>query len=199
MIASSFGPALLEPRLLDGQAIRVRGRHGQPVAFELDEDAGEDRARLVARRRPRDLLDGREQRRCGDRVERNVGRWEPWEVLGAVHVQSRRVTPGSDAEHALAFLVRQRHHVVGKQPAEVGQQPARNHDATVSGDVTSDSGPQRDLHVGRRQRERAFLAAEEDPTQNLHGAPRREAARDDPERGCQILRRAGGADLRRLG
>ena len=126
----------------------------------------------------------------------NIGRWKPREVLGAVHVQSRRVTPGGNPEHTLAFLVRQRHHVVGKQPAEVGQQPARNHDATVSDDVTDDRRAQRDLHIGRRQRKRAFLASEEDPTQDLHCAPRREAPRDDAERGREILPRAGGADFR---
>ena len=79
---------LLELRLLHREAVGVRRRHDQLVAFEADEDPGQHRPRLVAGSRARDFLDGREKRRRGDRVELDVGRRQPRKVLGAVDVQT---------------------------------------------------------------------------------------------------------------
>ena len=57
------GPGRLEGRLLHGEPVRVGRGHHELVALELDEDAGQDRARLVTRGGARDLLDRREERR----------------------------------------------------------------------------------------------------------------------------------------
>ena len=52
----------LERGLLDAQAVGVRRDHPQVRARRRHEDAGEDRPRLVARGRARDLGDGLHER-----------------------------------------------------------------------------------------------------------------------------------------
>src|SRR6185436_1231819 len=51
----------LEARLLDGESVRVGCGHDQLVALEADENACQNRARLVTRGGPSDLLDRRQQ------------------------------------------------------------------------------------------------------------------------------------------
>ena len=89
----------LERRLLHRQAVRVGRDHPQLLAGGGDEDAGEDRPRLVARGRAGDLADRGDERlgRHGDDgVAAGVG--ERREVLAAQRADVERRRAGDDLD-----------------------------------------------------------------------------------------------------
>ena len=185
-----LGAARGERRLLHGEAIRVGRGHDQLVAFEPNEDAGQHRPRLVSRSRAADLLDRRQERGGVDLLQRDVERRESREVLGAVDVQPRRVLARRDGEDAVAFLVCQRDRLVGQEPNEIGEEAARDDDARVAFDLPVERRADRDLHVGRGEREPAVLGLKQDPAEHLHGAASRDGTRHDGQRGRELGLRA---------
>ncbi len=193
MIASRSGPPAGQGRLLDREPVRVGRSHDELVAFEADEDPREHRSRLVARRSSTDLVDRREESTRFDAVKLDVERGEPRKVLRAVDVQAGRMAPGRHGQHAVAFLVDERHGVVGKKPHEIGEEAPGNHDARIACDLTAQRRAQRDLHVGGREREPAFLGTQKDPAEDLDGAARRDSSRDHTQRGCEVALRARDA------
>ncbi len=98
-------------------------------------------------------------------------------------------------EDSLPFLVHERDAVVRKQPREIAQQPPRHDDRSVSGHVTLERRAQRDLHVGRGERELPVLGLEVDAAQDLDRTARRDAAGHDAERLCEVAPRARGPQL----
>ena len=174
-----LGPARRERRLLHGQTIRVGRGHDQLVAFEADQNAGQDGPRLVSRRRAADLLDRGEERAGVDLLQGDVERRESREVLGAVDVQPRRVLAGGDGKDALALVVCERDRLVGQEPNEIGEEASRDDDARVAFDLSLERRPDRDLHVGRGEGELPFLGVQQDPSEHLHGAASRHSTRHD--------------------
>ncbi len=191
MIASSSGPDSPELRLLHRQPVGVGGGHREPAPLELHEDSREHRPRLVARGSACDLLDRAEKRRRFDRVELHIDAREAREVFRAEHVDLGRVAAGLDLEHSVGRLVRERHAVVREELHQVGEQPAGNDDSPVALDVAGDGSAERDLHVRRGESQLAVLGLEQDPGQNLHRAARGKTSRDNAERSCELVARAG--------
>ena len=75
--------------------------------------------------------------RGGIEMKLNVERRKPRKVLCAVDVQARRVTPGRHRQHAVAFLVDERHGVVGKETHEIGEKASGHDDARIPSDLTA--------------------------------------------------------------
>ena len=187
-------PSGRERRLLDRKAIRVRRGHDELGALEAHEHPGENGPRLVAGGCPADLVDRLEQRLRLDAMQRDVEWRQSRKVLGAVHVEPRRVAPRRHREHALAFLVRERHRVVGQQPHEIGEKTSWHDDARVSRDLAADRRPQRDLHVRRREGEPVVLGLEQDAAEDLHRSARRNRSSDDAQSSGELGLRAGDAE-----
>ena len=143
-IASSSGTVPLERRLLDGEPVRIGRRHDELAARELDEDAGEHRARLVTRRGARDAPDRLEQRLAVDRERRAPRRARAAAgsprgcTCAACSSRSRR-----DVHDRLRRLVLDRHLVCRQQARDVGERLARQHDRAVAFDLRRQRRAQR--------------------------------------------------------
>ncbi len=148
------------------------------VAFEADEDAGQDRPRLVARSRATDLLDRREERsrvdllQAGRRAAGAAGSPRRCRrsaaTRGLPDVTERTPSPSSYASVT---------DVVGQEPHEIGEEATRDDDARVAFDLARERRADRDLHVGRGEREPPLLGVQQDPSEHLHGAASRDSAR----------------------
>ena len=133
------------------------------VALGLDQDAGQDRAHLVARGRASDALDRRLQRRGRKRrlVPLHVG--QAREVLGREGAEVKARVAGGQLDVALLRAQLERH-VAGRQASRhIGQEPAGQENGSLLLDL-SVSERQRDphLHVGRPKEESLGGRIEED-------------------------------------
>ena len=110
--------------MLDREAVGVGRDHRQLVALGLDQDAGQDRAHLVARGRAGDPLDRLLERRGRERrlVPLHVG--QAREVLGGKGAEVKARVAGGELDVALLRAQLERH-VAGRQaPRHVRQEPA---------------------------------------------------------------------------
>ena len=79
---------------------------------------------------------------------------------------------------ALLGAVLDRHLALGQQPREIDEQLAGNDDGPFALDLRLERRAQRQLHVGRSERERARLAAESRIPERTCTVPRVETARE---------------------
>ena len=190
-MASSSGAGDVERRLLHGKPVRIRGRHDELVAGELDEDAGEHGARLVARSRARDTADRLEQRLAIDRERLRLGELrQPREVLGVVRVERVARAARGDVNDRLGGAMLDRDLVSRKKPGDVDQRAPRKHDRAVALHARRHGGAQRKLHVRRGQAQLVALGLEQDPRQDLNRRPARDGAANEREALHELVLRA---------
>ncbi len=188
-----LGRGGIELGLLDREPVGVGGDHDELSGLEADEDPGQHRARLVAGGRARDAIDGLEQRLAVDRVQLRVDGRQAREVLGVEDVQAGVVRPGDDLHRALLGPVLDRDVALGQQARELDERLARDDDGAVPFDLGVERRPQRQLHVGGRERQHIAVGAEQNPGEHLDGAAGRDGTGDDAELGDELV--AGDADL----
>ena len=171
--------ARLELGVLDRQAVGVGRDHRQGRALGLDQDAGQDRAHLVARGRAGDPLDrlGERRRRQLRRLALDLG--QAREVLGRAAcagesgrspaVSSTSRCSGRSSSVTLA---------VGQAADDVDEEAAGQQDGALALDldVVERQGDAQ-LHVGRTQRERAVRGDEAGCRRARAGSLRAETAR----------------------
>ena len=92
-IACAVAGGARQVRCLDGQPVAVGGGHGHRAVAELDQDAGQHRARLVLGRRAADVGDRLGERGAIDGEALAAGQRDLREVVGALGVQ--RVLAGA--------------------------------------------------------------------------------------------------------
>ena len=147
------------------------------------EDAGEDRARLVARGRAGDHADRLDERLRGnlhDLVAAGLG--EVGEVLGP---QRAQVEARGTRDHLDVLLGRpqlERHVAAGQLADDVEQQPGRQHDAPLAHDRRLERHAQGHLHVGGPQLDAPSLGGQLDAGERLDRA----AGRGDPGRRLEL-------------
>ena len=158
--------------LLHRQPVRVGRGHHELAALEADEDAGQHRARLVARRRAADARDRLEQRLARRRVKRRgVDLGQPREVLGRVRVQPvARRAARRRATHALLGAVLDRDLARRAAGATMSTSSRPGHDdGALALDLRVERRAQRELHVGRGERRaRRPAALQQDAGEDLH-------------------------------
>ena len=154
MIASSSGAASPSSRLLHGEPVRVGRGHHELAGLEADEDAGQHRARLVARGRARDPVDRLEQRLAVDLVQLRVDGRQPREVLGGVDVQPRAVRAGDDLTGLLGPVL--------DRDLALGQRRARSR-SSLPGTTTAPSPSTSASSVVRSESSMSVAASESRP------------------------------------
>ena len=142
------GQRRLELGLLDAQAVGVGRDHPQLVAGGRDEDAGQHRARLVARGRAGDL--GRPCRRTPRPAPRRiaVGLREGREVLEPQRADVEGRGAAEDLDVLLDGPQLERDLVAGQRADDVHDQPRRQDDRALADDLAVEGDAQADLHVG---------------------------------------------------
>ena len=187
-----LGSRRVERRLLHGEAVRVGGRHHELVAGELDEDAGQHGARLVARSRARDTADRLEQRLTVDRERLRLGELrQPREVLGVVRVECVARGARADVNDRLRRAMLDRDVVSRQQPRDVDECAAGQHHGTVALHLRRHGSAQRKLHVRRGQPKLVTVGLEQDPRQDLDRRAARNGTTDEREALHELVLRAG--------
>ena len=166
-----LGRAALERRGAHRHAIGVGGGHREHAARELDEDTGEDGARIIARGGTQDALRRREEGAAIDAEGTTViDLGQPRKVIGIIGVQ--RVAAGAAFEREQPGPVAGgEHDLLRRQMAhDVEQQPSRHDDATRLVHVGEELGPDGQLHVGGGELDRCLgrLRIDQDARQDLH-------------------------------
>ena len=143
----------LERRLLDAQPVGVGRDHPQLAVGGRDEDPGQHRPRLVARGRAGDLQRGRRRtRRPGSATaELGVGLGERREVLGAQRADVERGVARDELDVLLGGPQLERDGLGRQRAHDVEQQPRREHDDALAGDLGLERDAQADVHVGGAQ------------------------------------------------
>ena len=165
------------------QPVAVGGHQRQLLAVDLDPDSGENRQRVVAAGRDRDLAHG-----TGEDLARDGSR-------RGRHGRQRRVVVHRHGQQREAGVAAGHHHLAalghdldwpGRQAARnVGEQPARDEDPTRLADVGVDLDPGRDLVVepGQPQPRRpGRLRLHQDAGEHGHRRSGRQAARRPRDR-----------------
>ena len=99
--------------------------------------------------------------------------------------------------HTFVRALLDRHLGIGEQPDQLDQKPARDDNGALCLDLGLQRRAQRQLHVGRGERQLPAFRAQQDAAENLDGCARRDPTGDDPELLGQLL--AGTSDLHRPG
>ncbi len=155
----------------DGDPVVVGSGEGEPTAFELGQDAGEDRPGFVACSREHNLLQGllehllRYARRgalAGGLDRRKLVRVDPLDVCSEpAAAQVQRVQPLQLEVNLLRG---------GQAPNEVGQQAGRHSRRAVRLDLARHPVGDADLEVRRGQLEAGVLGPEKDIREHGQGA-----------------------------
>ena len=167
--------------LLHAQPVAVGGGHGHPAVAELDQDAGQHGPRLVARGRPRDVVDRRNEGLAFERERGAGGLRQVGEVLGALGMQGVLARAAGDAHRAGAGRLLDRHLGLRQRADDLEQEPSGEHRRSRLVHLGRHRHAHGELHVGRRQLDRAL------------GLGAHEHAGEDLDR--RALRHAPGRDL----
>ena len=182
----------LERGLLHRQAVRVGGDHPQLLAGGGDEDAGEDRAGLVAGGRAGDLAD-RGDERLGrhrhDGVAAGVG--ERREVLGAERADVERRRAGDDLDVLLGGAELERHLVGRERADDVEGQSRGDHGGAGALDLRLERDAQTDLHVRGAQLDATVLGDQLHTREGLDGR----AGGSDTRDGLELREQLGRGSL----
>src|SRR5262249_37090866 len=85
--------------------------------------------------------------------------------------------------------------LVGKEPNEIREEASGDDDLALALDLARHGRPQRDLHVGRGERQLSLLDLDEDPGEDLDGGPARETPSDDAGGDRELVTRDRHAKL----
>ncbi len=178
--------AALEWRRAHRHAVRVGCGHRQHTARELDQDAREDRAGIVAGGGPENALCRLQEGLAIDAEGTAViDLGEAREVVRVVGVQ--RVAAGAALErHQAGPVARGELDLLGRQVAhDVEQQPTGHDDPTGLVHVRQELRPHGELHVGRGELDRLLRRGRVDQhaRQDLHAR----ALRDPPGYDLEVL------------
>ena len=172
----------------DGDPVVVRGGERQLAALEPGEDAGQDRAGLVARGGEDRLLEGVLQDLLGDPRRRPLaGGLDRRELLGVDALDVGREAAAAEVE-GVGALELEVDLLRGRQAAhEVGEEAGRDGGGAVGLDLAGDPVGDPDLEVRRGQLEAGVLGPEQDVGQHGQGAAAGDRPRDDREAARQVL------------
>jgi hypothetical protein len=186
-----LGDLLRHRRLLVREPVGVGRRHDQLAVAELDQDSGEDGARLVTRYGPAHRCNRRKEGICVDRVRgRGIRVRQLGKVLGTVRVEAILGRPTPHLEHALVLAVLDLDIAAGQKTGKVREQAPGNDHCPGSLDFGLERCPQRELHVGGGKLDRIAADAKEDPAEDLNGRARGDTATYDSELLRELLARA---------
>ena len=152
-------------QVADREPVGVGGDEAQPAGLGREEDAGEDRAGVVARGGPHHLGQRGGQLGAGQGDGLAGGLGEPRELVGGQHPQAELGAAGRDAGLVVGDL-----HVdaaVGQGPDDVGGQPAGEDDHAVAVAGHRDLDRDGELEVGAREAQ--LVARELHPDPGEHG------------------------------
>ena len=178
------GQRRLERGLLDAQPVGVGRDHPQLALRGRDEDAGEHRPRLVPRGRAGDLQRGRRRTRrpaarprtsasgSGNGGKSSVRSVRMWKVALPETSSTSCSAARSSSETVGA----------GQRADDVDDQPGRQDDDALAGDLRLERDPQADVHVGGAQLAAIRRRGELDAGQRLDRA----AGRGDPADRLQL-------------
>ena len=186
----------LDLGLLDREPVGVGRGHHELARLEAHQDAGQHRPRLVTRSRAADPRDRGQHRLAVDLVPLGgLGLRQPRKVLGVVGVQPVGRRPGANLDRGFLGLVLDRRPrrraagAPGRAAAGRVRRPTPRSRPVTSIEVRSESS----MSVAASS---SFPpdGVQQDPGEDLHGRPRRDTARDDPERPGQLVPRAGDVE-----
>ena len=187
------GQRRVQLRLLDREPVGVGRHHPQLVAAGGDEDAGQHRARLVARGRAGDLVHGADERLTRHLDDVAVDFREGREVLEPQRADVEGRGPAEDLDVLLDGPQLERDVLAGQRADDVHGQPRRQDDGALADDLALEWDTETDLHVGGPELDAVLGRQQLHAGERLDGAPRRRRAGD----GLQLSEKrvAPGGDL----
>ena len=172
--------------MLDAEAVGVGGDHRQPAGIGLQQDAGEDRANLVARGGTGDEVDRRRQRDGGQAHRLALELGETREILDREGAKVKPSPAGGDLDVALLAAELERDLARRQAANDIAEQPSgQQHGPLLLGLGVGELARQRELHVRGSQGQITLSGLEQDPAERGQGAAGRNGAPDKLQRAGQ--------------